>query len=94
MEYIWQCKQCGRLYEGSQIAKREYDYGGIKLKERICPGCRSTLLTCISLNWKLNYVDDERRYREAEDEIKHSDAESVIKRYIADVENLIHEQEK
>lgn len=93
MRYIWQCKQCGCLYEGSQLMESERDYGGIKLKERICPGCRSTLLTCISLNWRLNYVDNEKNYRVTE-EVEYSDAESVIKRYIADVENLIHEQEK
>jgi len=95
MSLIWQCKRCNRLYEGSQLAEREHGYGGVTLREKICPRCRSALLTCISTDWKLNFVDDERWYRNpGEDLSKYSDAESTIKRYISDVENLIDEQEK
>lgn len=58
MQYIWECKQCSYIGEFKTIRKREHSYGNSMVSQLACPECGSTYLTCVSLPWRLDYIDD------------------------------------
>lgn len=54
----WSCKQCEAVFNYMELGKRTHPFGRHTITELACPHCGSTSVTCISLPWRLDYIDD------------------------------------
>lgn len=51
-EYRWCCRSCGNVFNDSQMKTKYHQYGKVKLGQKCCPKCRSSDITCISLQFR------------------------------------------
>lgn len=75
MRKIYQCRACGEISRYSDLIKRSYKYGSVRLDRLCCPNCTSTQITNIGLGWRLDILDDWHNYINEEKEENDDDDE-------------------